>query len=243
MTKSIKITTIMTICFIPVILFSQVKNSEISVQSIQEIDVNLPNPKIFTEFSDKPDVENGNAEVLWDDDSLKAKGKILNSLKSGNWIYFYQGTNGTQKLFEGSYLNDKRNGIWKEFSEKGKLIAQVNYRNGFLNGEATVFYETGIPYTIKYFSDGVQVSKYFEYYPKGNLKETSLYKNGEKTGPVTLFYPSGKIQAVGFYNNGIKDGKWQYNDEKGILQESGTYSNGIKTGTWTNSDKNSYKGG
>ena len=200
---------------------------------------NLSNPKIFTEITDKISIENGNTELFWDDGSLKGRGRIVNSSKTGNWVYFHPGTNGTQKLFEGAYLNGKRNGIWKEFDEKGKLLATVGYSNGVLNGEVTVFFEnSNIPHTTKLYRNGIQTGAFAEHYPKGNLKERSMYVNGQRDGAATFFYPSGKIHSRGSYSKGFKEGRWQYNDEKGLPLESGTYSNGIKTGAWANPDNN-----
>jgi len=223
-----KLASIIIICLMPIMLFSNINNEAI------------PHPKMLMEISTQPNIANGIAETFWNDGSLKGRGSVLNSSKTGNWTYFHQGTNGTKRLFAGSYVNGKRNGRWDEFSENGKLLARADYRNGVLHGEFTIFHEGGkIPHSVQNFRDGIKESRYFEYYPNGNTKEASMYSNGIKTGPITIWYPSGRIQARGTLNNGVKEGRWRYNDETGTAIEQGLYSNGTRVGAWTYFDRSS----
>ena len=46
-------------------------------------------------------------------------------------------------LFEGKYINNKRNGIGDEYYESGEIKFKGNYLNGKRNGEGKKYYENG----------------------------------------------------------------------------------------------------
>ena len=46
-------------------------------------------------------------------------------------------------LFEGEYLNGKRNGKGKEYYESDKIIFEGEYKNGKRNGKGKIYYNNG----------------------------------------------------------------------------------------------------
>jgi len=57
------------------------------------------------------------------------KGSYINDKKNGVWNYFY--LDGTINEV-GSYLNDKKNGVWKIFDNDTKKITKITYKNGLV---------------------------------------------------------------------------------------------------------------
>ena len=105
-------------------------------------------------------------------------------------------------IFEGEYLNLKRNGKGKEFDSNGKLIFKGDYLNGKRNGKG------------KEFDDD------------GELKFEGEYKNGERNGKFKEYNYDGKLKFEGEYLNGEKNGKGKEYNYNGKLEFEGEYLNG-----------------
>jgi len=55
----------------------------------------------------------------------------------------YKSTCDDTTVETGSFINGKKDGLWKNFSAKGKLIKEVNYSNGKLDGKIIQYYLNG----------------------------------------------------------------------------------------------------
>jgi len=85
-------------------------------------------------------------------------------------------------IFEGKYLNGKRNGKGKEFYYNGELKFEGEYLNGKRNGKGK------------------------EYYNDGELKFEGEYLNGKINGKGKEYY-YGILRFEGEYLNGKRNGK------------------------------------
>ena len=54
---------------------------------------------------------------------------MINNNEEGEYHEYFE--KGKLKYF-GKYLHGKKEGLWKEFDEDGKVIATENYKNGVL---------------------------------------------------------------------------------------------------------------
>lgn len=87
-------------------------------------------------------------EMLPNQYVLSSNGDTINrtnekSERIGFWRIFHEGRYGNDPYYElGKYVENKKNGVWQEFSKNGLLLEQINYFNGFKNGEAK-FYDQG----------------------------------------------------------------------------------------------------
>ena len=76
---------------------------------------------------------------------------ILNyKLFSKKYIKFFSNNiskeysiNSDKLIFEGEYLNGKRNGKGKEYYRNGKLLFEGEYLNGKRNGKGKEYYDSG----------------------------------------------------------------------------------------------------
>ena len=101
-------------------------------------------------------------------------------------------------VFEGEYLNGRRNGKIKEYNMFGKLLFDGEYKNGLIWNGKGYDGNNNIVYKIK---NG-----------KGYVKEYFL-----KT-----------LRFEGEYLNGLKNGKGKEYDYKGDLLFEGKYKNGVR---------------
>ena len=81
-------------------------------------------------------------------------GDTLNRLddferRQGYWIIYGKDKQNTtcykpeQKIEEGSYVNNKKNGVWKEYFCNGNFKNTLTFANGRPDGYAKMFYENG----------------------------------------------------------------------------------------------------
>ena len=81
---------------------------------------------------------------------------------------------------KGNYLNGKENGKWISRTPGNVLMAEVEYKDGILNG------------------------KFINYYGNGQIKTTGLYKNGKEEGWWEYYHAhKGLIKEV-YFEEGIK---------------------------------------
>jgi len=99
------------------------------------------------------------------------------------------------------YLNDKKNGIYKEYSEKGEVVKEIPYLNDKHHGEEIQYYREG-KYegcrNVKKWEEGV-VTSYRGYYPSGKLWFYIPYVEGECKGIGRYYSEEGKILSEFYY--------------------------------------------
>lgn len=146
---------------------------------------------------------------------------------------------------EASFRDGKREGVWREFDENGKVLNSQTYENGVLVGQGIVD------------TDGKRRGQYKEFYPDSTLRAEGLFVEGQRSGEWKFYYNNGQIQEIGCYKEGQPDGVWiwyydngqkqieeqffngtsngsykEY-DSKGNIIVTGTYFDGMKNGKWT----------
>jgi len=94
-------------------------------------------------------------------------------------------------LEQGAFANGVKNGNWKSWSKKGKLIKEINYTNGILDGKLEL------------------------YYINGKKKFTGAFKDGLKDGNWTYYNEKEKVIKTGVYDHGVPKGIWKVYDFKG----------------------------
>jgi antitoxin component YwqK of YwqJK toxin-antitoxin module len=172
--------------------------------------------------------------------------------KQGNWKFFHE--NGMVKT-EGRYLNDLKDGYFKDYDDKGRLLATSKWQNGEKVDSPTEliklevvkeYYPDGTVKVLQTFKNGIEQGVRREYNEDGSVKACSLFdkgikvaegivkENGKNDGPWKELYPNGQLKAEGTYTNGVKTGEWKYYHPNGNIEQTGKYtSEGKLTGKWT----------
>lgn len=174
-----------------------------------------------------------------------------NGLKQGRWKYFYD--DGKVRL-EGIYRDDKRNGYFKEYDEKGMLTDIAKYVNDERQEETpelvkldvkTDYYPNGKPKTVASYKSDVPEGIRRDYDTAGKVVASYTYKEGKiisegiiddegvKDGPWKEFYEGGQLRAEGMYSLGNRIGRWRFYHENGSIEQEGTFNNqGNPEGPW-----------
>ena len=119
---------------------------------------------------------------------------ILENNNKGKEIML--GSNVT--LYEGEFLNGKRNGHGKLFDEEyGKLVYEGEFLNGKFNGKGKLYILDFLIFEGEFLNGMPTIGK--GYYPLG--KESLII---EKDGKAKEFFENGKLKFEGEYQNGIK---------------------------------------
>ncbi|MCX6285390.1 MAG: toxin-antitoxin system YwqK family antitoxin [Bacteroidetes bacterium] len=159
-------------------------------------------------------------------DRLRINRRDKNNLKQGKWFLFYENGNIKQ---EGTYLDDKKDGYFKDYTETGDLLKISKYLMGELQPEA---------------EEIAKLKVKNEYYPDGKLKLSAMYRNESPEGIWREFKPDGTIEKSLMYHNGVitgegnvlddgnKDGPWKEFFADGTLKSEGNYVDGKPVGDW-----------
>jgi len=166
------------------------------------------------------------------------------SAKNGSYKKFDQ--NGII-LIEGSYLNGKKNGVFKYYQcAPGILLKTITYKNDVKNGLEE-------SYNCIQDENGNNISKknLSITYSNGNwVKEISYFKNGniehslQSNGICTEYYESGKKKEEYTVTNEVFNGNYTAWFENGNIKIQGMYTNengklpnGKKSGKWVENNE------
>ncbi len=115
----------------------------------------------------------------------------------------------------------KKNGLVKTHRSNGKLLSEINYKNGVKHGLARSYYENG------------------------RVKNEITYKNGIKEGIAKLYYQEGGVNRETPYVNGARQGvlkKFRYNGEVSseVTYKDGMMGNDLKEFLKSGNERSSY---
>ncbi len=197
--------------------------------------------------------QNGRKQGIWiKKDSNERKiyeGQFLDDHPTGTFRYYYpqggikavsvfseQGTrtktityfSSGKKMSEGVYINEKRDSIWRFYSEyDGVLVAEESYSKGIKEGISKTYYAGKGIAELFTWKSGVREGIWEQYYTEGALKIRGTYKNDQRDGEFKTYYSSGKLLYLGQYSKGDPVGTWSYFAEKGNIEKKETYLNGF----------------
>lgn len=103
--------------------------------------------------------------------------------------------NGTI-IATGYYINQKKEGEWRFFTEDGKLNTVEEYKNGLAQGPSKTYYETGILMSERQYENDVMEGPAKNYYPSGALKEEGQFHNDKKSGLWKTYNEDGDVISV-----------------------------------------------
>lgn len=157
--------------------------------------------------------------------------------------------------------NQKKEGIYMEYDEEGKLIEEATYVADILEGERKIYYSNGQIQYLERYSNGQYEGKYqafhengklalegqyennamtgewLGYYDNGQMKERVRFEGGNENGPFMEWHPNGKEKAKGKYLDGDQEhGELLLFDEDGVLNRKMDCVRGRCTTTWKKED-------
>lgn len=113
------------------------------------------------------------------------------------------------KLYEeGTYVDGRKNGVWKRFWPNGKVLSEIEYHQNRPQGEYRIYQQDG------------------------SLEEDGNWQYNTNTGDFKRYHENGNLaQDFQFDNNGIRQGQQKYYHENGNLAVDVDIKNGKEQGT------------
>lgn len=170
--------------------------------------------------------------------------------KRGLWIDFHD---NMMVKYEGTYMNDLKNGIFKSFDKKGDLKKIEKFRDGVLvteEGDAVIldlrntYYDNGKVKSTGGYVDNKKEGTHRIYDEDGNIISGVIYsrdetvaegvidENGLFQGMWKLYYPGGELKAEGEYTDSKRQGEWKFYHINGEIEHRGKYIDDLPQGEW-----------
>lgn len=236
----------------------------------------------YTDINDKGKrIYNGKWTIIDENGAISAIVNVTNGIKNGTSFFysdgyeiqkinfvndsidgtayvFYPTEKGEDKLMsiEIPFINNKINGVRKEFSRSGILLEETSYKDDQFDGPYKTFdfhghlkstgkYVKGSYNGIveEYYPNGVLASRieYDDnvtgpikgYFPDGKLKYEGTMSNDHYFGSYKSYFYNGKISSIGSYDEkGDEDGYWSFYFKNGQLSQEMNFKNGKLNGDY-----------
>lgn len=129
--------------------------------------------------------------------------------KQGRWLKF--NADKSVVIEEGNYVNNKKEELWKQYYNDGKIKTELTYKNNKADGYAKFYYENGKVSEEGLWQSNKWIGAYKMYFENGNLSyEWNYTEQGKRSGIQKYYHPNGKIMI---------EGDWQEGKENGIIKE------------------------
>lgn len=193
---------------------SETFNEKNRMEKFTHIDFQSPQPykQVLRVFQEKRDEQN--RSILT---SYHANGQIKQYLEgvgtTAKGKYTEWHPNGQKKIVstviggifdlhydaQKHWLFDGTSSVW---SEKGTLLADIQYHLGYLQGISKYYYKKGTLKTqIPYEKNQIH-GEMCKYYPNGTLKEKAYYQEGKKQGPSIGYWENESPSFLEEYDKG-----------------------------------------
>ncbi len=126
----------------------------------------------------------------------------------------------------GLYYENKKDSLWKYYSDKGILTSDEFYRRGEKNGLSSTYFSNGNASEQTGWVMGVKEGIWKQYFENGTLKTEGVHVNGELEGAIKYYYDNGNISHQGRYKNSLRDSTWVFYDDNGEIKLKKIYDNG-----------------
>lgn len=130
----------------------------------------------------------------------------------------------------GAIMNEKREGKYKTLDRYGRVSAELNYKNGELDGIQKFYYEDGKLKTENEFKDGKLDGIRKDYYTNGMPSLEQRFKNDLLNGISTSYFVNGGKNCEVNFTDDERDGKLVCIYQNGSLKTEETYIKGKLNG-------------
>ena len=183
--------------------------------------------------------------------TIYAKGKIIqqdNPEKMERSTEYHE--NGRIRA-QGLVKNGKKDGVWKLYSSRGKMVKSVTYASGKIirdDGSSKkdapksssrkdsylTYHDNGRIKVSGSFKDNKKSGEWREYDERGKIITITIYSNGgilfqqnpNKVKEYTSYHSNGRIKEQGMFNGKKRDGEWHLYSKRGKLLRKTNYFQG-----------------
>jgi len=135
--------------------------------------------------------------------------------------------NAEAVVFMGNYIENKKEGIWKQYFPEGTLMNEIEYKNNRANGYAKFYNDKGVIIEEGTWKTRKWTGIYITRYDNGNVKYQWNYgERGLRENVQEYYHLNGQIMYRGEFNGGKETGVHQRWNEDGVLIEEIEYKDG-----------------
>jgi len=157
-------------------------------------------------------------------------------LKQGYWIIYNK--DNTRMDQEGTYVDNKKEGIWKKYYSNGNIEHEITYVRNKPNGYAKFYYENGNLSEEGIWQGNKWVGEYKYYFKNGNpAYEWSYNEKGKRSGNQKYYHENGNLRIEGDWVEGKENGVVKEYYDNGQLKCEKNYQNGKMDSTSVKSFK------
>lgn len=155
-----------------------------------------------------------------------------NGLKQGKWVLTGadlpdSGYDDDQKVEEGNFKDDKKNGLWIKYHKNGKVKGRISYVNNIPKGAYVTFYASGMPEEEGDWQITKHVGIFRRYHPNGKIsQEFNFDPSGKRVGEQKYYHENGKLMIKGNWVNGQENGELIEFYEDGSVKAIKNFNNG-----------------
>ena len=156
----------------------------------------------------------------------------VNSKKQGRWVILGKTKHNScyqpeAKVEEGTYVENKKEGIWKEYYCNGNMKDKITFQNGRPDGYAIMYHENGKISEEGTWKINKWVGNYKLYYDNGHVQQEFTFNpSGKREGPQKYYYDNGQVMIEGNWQSGKEAGVIKEYHENGDIKAEKSYNNG-----------------
>lgn len=190
--------------------------------------------------------------VRYENDTLTYEGRFDHGTPTGLFVYYYpdkqvkstveyanKGLEARTVMYHasgaimavGKYVEQKKDSVWKYYSELEILVSEEKYNHGKAHGEWLNYDGTGQVIEKIHYADGIKQGEWIQYFDGGKVKLKGTYKDDFLDGSFLLYYSNGMFCVAGKYEKSIPAGTWVFYNFKGEVERKETYLDGKKVKT------------
>lgn len=153
--------------------------------------------------------------------------------KTGYWVIKGHMINATnykpdQKVEEGEFVANKREGLWKKYHTNGELKSEITYHRNRPQGAYKLYFPSGILEEDGNWVDEHNVGEFKRYHPNGQVSQEFVFEeNGLRTGVQKYYYDNGQLELEVQIVKGLEEGLMRRYYPNGDIMEEKMLSGGV----------------
>jgi antitoxin component YwqK of YwqJK toxin-antitoxin module len=171
----------------------------------------------------KDNIPQGTFLYYYEDGKVRSQLAYSADGKSASAVNFHP--NG-KKMAEGTYLETKKDGLWKYYNDLETLSSEETYTKGIPTGVWKTYFDDGKLLEECPYSKGKKDGECRQYFQDGSIKSVVNFKDGKYDGSARYFYPNGKPILEGQFVNDLREGLWTAYKDNGEKESEITYFEG-----------------
>ncbi|MDD4425020.1 MAG: hypothetical protein PHS40_03750 [Mariniphaga sp.] len=207
---------------IPVTLFSQVNQTDTSGLRQGKWQKTYPTGRMMYEGEFKDGKPVGEWTRYHEGGQLKAK---IRYTEHSDSAYAQLFDPWGEKIAEGTYIQEQREGIWIFYSNERK-VSEESFAGGVKHGVSRTYYPSGEILEESEWQNGLQEGNYQLFFENGKPYMQCKFSKNKRNGLCLSYFMNGRMEMEAYYKNNLRQGEWKYYNDQGEYLYSLNYEQG-----------------